>query len=137
MGTRSGDLDPGAVLYLVKELPTLSAAKDVLNEQAGLLGVSGISSDMQELLAKETGDHRAAEAIALFCYQARKFLGSLAAVLSGLDTLVFTGGIGENAPSFEAASAKAWSFSVFAWIRRLTALMLPSSRPKAVMCEYV
>ena len=110
MGTRSGDLDPGAVLYLVKELPTLSAAKDVLNEQAGLLGVSGISSDMQELLAKETGDHRAAEAIALFCYQARKFLGSLAAVLSGLDTLVFTGGIGENAPSIRSRICEGMEF---------------------------
>jgi acetate kinase len=110
MGTRSGDLDPGAVLYLVKERLTLSAAKDVLNEQAGLLGVSGISSDMQELLAKETDDPRAAEAIALFCYQARKFLGSLAAVLSGLDTLVFTGGIGENAPSIRSRICEGMEF---------------------------
>jgi acetate kinase len=99
--------------------------------------VSGISSDMQELLAKETGDHRAAEAIALFCYQARKFLGSLAAVLSGLDTLVFTGGIGENAASIRSRICEGMEFSVFAWIRCLTAIMLPSSRPKAVMFEYV
>jgi acetate kinase len=110
MGTRSGDLDPGAVLYLVKKGSTLSAARDVLNEQAGLLGVSGISSDMQELLGKEADDPRAAEAIALFCYQARKFLGALAAVLSGLDTLVFTAGIGENAPSIRSRICEGMEF---------------------------
>lgn len=99
MGTRSGDLDPGAVFHVVKKGSSLAAARDVLNEQAGLLGVSGISSDMQDLLAKETVDYRAAEAIELFCYQAKKFLGSLVAVLGGLDTLVFTAGIGEHAPS--------------------------------------
>ena len=65
---------------------------------------------MQELLAKETGDHRAAEAIALFCYQARKFLGALAAVLSGLETLVFTGGIGENAPSIRSRICEGLEF---------------------------
>jgi len=110
MGTRSGDLDPGAVLYLVKQGPTLSAAQDVLNQQAGLLGVSGLSSDMQELLGKEADDPRAAEAIALFCYQARKFLGALATVLSGLDTLVFTAGIGENAPSIRSRICEGMEF---------------------------
>jgi acetate kinase len=91
---------------------------------------------MQELLGKEA-DPRAAEAIALFCYQARKLLGSLAALLSGLDKLVFTAGIGDNAPPFEAASAKAWSFSALDWITRLTALMRQSSLPKAASCESV
>src|SRR5205814_921362 len=72
---------------------------DLINRQAGLLGVSGISSDMRDLLAKEAEDTRAADAVELFCYQAKKFLASLTAVLGGLDLLVFTAGIGENAPS--------------------------------------
>ena len=99
MGTRSGDLDPGAVFYVLSKGSSLDVAKEVLNEGAGLLGLSGISSDMQDLLGKETVDQHAADAIELFCYQARKFLGSLVAVLGGLDTLVFTAGIGQHAPS--------------------------------------
>ena len=99
MGTRSGDLDPGAVFYVLNKGSSLDAAKQVLNDRAGLLGLSGISSDMQDLLGKETVDQHAADAIELFCYQARKFLGSLVAVLGGLDTLVFTAGIGQHAPS--------------------------------------
>jgi acetate kinase len=98
MGTRSGDLDPGVLLYL---LQAKSMAPDAIgalvNRQAGLLGVSGTSGDMQELLEREPSDPAAAEAVALFCYQARKFLGALVAVLGGLETLVFTGGIGEHA----------------------------------------
>lgn len=98
MGTRSGDLDPGALLYLLQQQGLSPAAvNDVVNRQAGLLGVSGSSEDMRDLLAREAADPRAAEAVALFCYQARKFLGALVAVLGGLDTLVFTGGIGEHA----------------------------------------
>jgi acetate kinase len=100
MGTRPGDLDPGVLLYLLAERGMTPAALSVLvNRQAGLLGVSGISADMRDLLEKESADPRAAEAIALFCYQARKYLGALAAVLGGLDTLVFTAGIGEHAAS--------------------------------------
>ncbi len=97
MSTRSGDLDPGAILYLLQEqrLPP-EQVNYLVNHQAGLLGVSGISSDMRDLLAREPRESRAALAVALFCYQARKFLGALAAALGGLDTLVFTGGIGEN-----------------------------------------
>lgn len=98
MGTRCGDLDPGAVFYMIADGVSPSAAKRVLNEQAGLLGVSGISSNMEDLLDKEADDPHVAEAIALFCYQAKKFLGSLAAVLGGMDTLVFTAGIGANSP---------------------------------------
>jgi acetate kinase len=98
MGTRSGDLDPGVPLFLLEERgmsPT--EVSDLLNKQAGLLGVSGTSADMRNLLDREAYDVRAAAAVALFCYQAKKFLGALAAALGGLDALVFTGGIGEHA----------------------------------------
>ena len=74
----------------------------MVNHESGLLGVSGTSADMRELLARETDDVRAAEAIALFCYSARKAIGAGAAVLGGLDTLVFAGGVGENAPLVRA-----------------------------------
>jgi acetate kinase len=98
MGTRPGDLDPGVLLYLLQERGmSPSNLNWLLNHQSGLIGVSKTSSDMRDLLARESNDQRAAEAIALFCYTARKFLGALAAVLGGLDTLIFTGGIGENA----------------------------------------
>jgi acetate kinase len=100
MSTRTGDLDPGVLLFLLREKGlSVAQVEDVVNHQSGLLGVSGLSSDMQDLLAQETGNPQAAEAIALFCYQAKKFLGALAAALGGLDTLVFTAGIGENAPA--------------------------------------
>jgi acetate kinase len=103
MGTRSGDLDPGVLLYLLlskgQDARALSA---LVNKEAGLLGLSGTSGDMQDLL-RAGGDARAAEAISVFCYQAKKFLGGLVAALGGLDTLVFTGGIGEHAPAVRAA----------------------------------
>jgi len=70
----------------------------MVNHESGLLGVSGSSSDLRDLLAREKGDARAQEAVALFCYQAKKWIGAFAAALGGLDTLVFTAGIGENAP---------------------------------------
>jgi acetate kinase len=72
--------------------------QEMVNHESGLLGVSEISSDLRDLLARESDDVRAAEAVALFCYQAKKWIGSFAAALGGLDTLVFAGGIGENAP---------------------------------------
>jgi acetate kinase len=100
MSTRSGDLDPGVILYLLEEKGlTISQVKEIVNRKAGLLGVSGTSSDMKDLLEQENEDPRANLAIELFCYQAKKFLGALVAILGGLDTLVFTGGIGENAPA--------------------------------------
>jgi acetate kinase len=100
MSTRSGDLDPGVLLHLLQGKGlTPSQVNEMVNQKAGLLGVSGISSDMKDLLDKEEEKPHAAEAIDLFCYQAKKCLGALAAVLGGLDTLIFTGGIGENAPS--------------------------------------
>ena len=100
MSTRTGDLDPEVLLYLFREKSMdLPAVNRMVNKEGGLLGISGISAGMEDLLAREADNHRAAEAIELFCYQARKFLGALAAVLGGLDALIFTGGIGENAPS--------------------------------------
>jgi acetate kinase len=97
MGTRTGDLDPGAAWWILqKEGLTASQFSDLVNHQSGLLGVSGISSDMQELLARESSDVAAAEAVALFCYQVKKSIGAFSAALGGLDALVFTGGIGEK-----------------------------------------
>jgi len=99
MSTRSGDLDPGLAPYLSRtEQITAKQFYEMVNHESGLLGVSETSADMRDLLAKEADDVRAAEAVALFCYQAKKWLGSFAAALGGLDTIVFAGGIGENAP---------------------------------------
>jgi acetate kinase len=98
MSTRSGDLDPGVILYLLEEKGMRpSTLNDLLNQHAGLLGVSGTTSDMKDLLSQEAQNSHAADAVDLFCYQAKKYLGALAATLGGLDTLIFTGGIGENA----------------------------------------
>lgn len=103
MGTRVGDLDPGVLLYLLQSQGMTPVALNALvNRQAGLLGISGSSADMRDLLAREVADPRAADAVALFCYQAGKFLGALAAVLGGIETLVFTGGIGEHAAPVRA-----------------------------------
>ncbi len=97
MSTRSGDLDPGLVSYLSRtEGMTVEQFHAMVNQQSGLLGVSETSSDLRDLLASESHDPRAAEAVALFCYQAKKWIGSFSAALGGLDTLAFSGGIGEN-----------------------------------------
>jgi acetate kinase len=99
MSTRTGDLDPGLVYFLARtERMTAARFQRMVNHESGLLGVSGTSSDLRDLLAQEAGDVRSAEAVALFCYQAKKWLGAFAAALGGLDTLVFAGGVGENAP---------------------------------------
>jgi acetate kinase len=103
MSTRSGDLDPGLVWYLARtEKMSSKQFNEMVNFQSGLLGVSETSSDMRYLLDHETEDIRAAEAVALFCYQIKKWIGAFAAALSGLDTLVFAGGIGEKAPIVRA-----------------------------------
>jgi acetate kinase len=97
MGSRSGDVDPGLVSYLARtEHMSAAQFQDMINQASGLLGVSETSSDLRDLLAVEREDVRAAEAVALFCYQVRKWIGSFAAALGGLDALVFAGGIGEN-----------------------------------------
>jgi len=99
MSTRSGDLDPGLGWYLAHtEKMSVKQFNDMVNFQSGLLGISETSSDMRDLLKLEKQDVRAAEAIALFCYQVKKWIGSYAAALGGIETLVFAGGIGENAP---------------------------------------
>jgi acetate kinase len=99
MGKRSGDLDPGVLLYLLQEKGRSPSTVDYLvNERSGLMGVSGSSSDMRDLLGREARDPHAAQAVELFCYQARKFVGALATVLGGLDTLIFTAGVGANSP---------------------------------------
>jgi len=103
MSSRSGDLDPGLVSFMARnEQMTASQFDRMVNHESGLLGVSEISTDMRDLLAQEAVDVRAAEAVALFCYQAKKWIGSFAAALGGLDALVFAGGIGENAPRVRA-----------------------------------
>jgi acetate kinase len=103
MSTRVGDLDPGVIIYLLQEKEMSPAAVNhLINHQAGLLGISGISSDMQDLLAQEDTQADAILALKIFCYQARKFIGALATVLGGLDTFVFTAGIGENSATIRA-----------------------------------
>jgi acetate kinase len=98
MGTRSGDLDPGVVLYLLRAGGLdADALDDVLSRRSGLLGVSETSADMRDLLEHRSGDPRAADAVALFCHSVRKAIGALTATIGGLQTLVFSGGIGENA----------------------------------------
>lgn len=100
MATRSGSLDPGVLVHLMRtERMGADEIDDLVNRRSGLLGVSDSSADMAELLAREESDPRAADAVSLFCYQVKKAVGALAAVLGGLDTLVFSGGIGENAPA--------------------------------------
>jgi acetate kinase len=97
MGSRPGDLDPGAAWFMIqKEKLSAEQFNDLINHRSGLLGVSETSSDIQDLLKNEQTDKRAAEAVELFCYQVRKWIGAFSAVLGGLDTLVFSGGIGEN-----------------------------------------
>jgi acetate kinase len=103
MSTRTGDLDPGVAWHLLQS-EDLSPRQfnQLVNHESGLLGVSETSSDMRDLIAREASDVRAAEAIELFCYQAKKWIGAYAAALGGLDTLVFAGGIGENLPVIRA-----------------------------------
>jgi acetate kinase len=103
MSTRTGDLDPGVVSFLARtEGMTPTDFHRMVNEESGLLGVSELSSDMRDLLAREAADVRAAEAVALFCYQAKKWVGAFTAALEGLDTLVFSAGIGERSAPIRA-----------------------------------
>jgi acetate kinase len=111
MSSRSGDVDPGLSWYLARnEQVTAKQFHHMVNHESGLLGISETSADMQELLANETKDVRAAEAVALFSYQAKKWIGAYAAALGGLETLVFAGGIGENAPPVRARICEGLSF---------------------------
>jgi acetate kinase len=99
MSTRPGDLDPGLLWYWMREENlTPNQFNNLINHESGLLGISETSSDMRDLIKRQASDVRAAEAVELFCYYTRKWIGAFAAVLGGLDTLVFAGGIGENCP---------------------------------------
>jgi acetate kinase len=108
MGTRSGDLDPGLVSYLMRhEIKDVAQLETMLNEQCGLLGVSGRTHDMRELLEAETaGDERARLAIDMFCYRIRKYIGAYLAVLGGADAILFGGGIGENSADVRRRSCE-------------------------------
>ncbi len=111
MSTRSGDLDPGLAWYLARtEQVTAKQFHHMVNHESGLLGVSETSSDMRELLLRERQDVRAAEAVALYCYQAKKWICALTGALEGLDTLVFAGGIGENSPEVRARICRGLGF---------------------------
>ena len=111
MSTRSGDLDPGIFPYLARlEGMDGNRFNDMVNHQSGLLGISETSSDMRDLLSAEAKDPRAAEAVALFCYQAGKWIGGFAAALGGLDTLVYAGGVGEKSPPVRARICECLGF---------------------------
>lgn len=110
MGTRSGDLDPSVLLYLLRRGWTAEQLEMLLDRQSGLVGVSGLTGDMRRLLEKRDADARAAQAVQMFCYQAGKFIGAYAAVLNGLDTLVFTAGIGERAAEVRAEICRGLGF---------------------------
>lgn len=111
MGTRPGDLDPGVAWHLMQaEKLTPGEFNRLIHHESGLIGISGTSSDMRDLLKHEAGDIRAAEAVAVFCYHVKKWIGACAAALGGLDTLVFSGGIGENAPVVRARICEGLEF---------------------------
>ncbi|MFS8085010.1 MAG: acetate/propionate family kinase [Acidobacteriota bacterium] len=103
MGTRCGDIDPGVLIYLLeRKKMTPREVNALLDGRSGLLGISGSSQDMRDLLSSEATDPRAADAIALFCYRAKKYLGALASAMGGVDSLIFTGGMGEQAAVIRA-----------------------------------
>ena len=111
MSTRSGDIDPGLIRFFGRnERMTAEELHQMLNNQSGLLGVSETSSDVRDLLARESVDERAADALALFCYQTKKLIGAFAAALGGLDTLVFSGGIGEHSAVIRARICQGLGF---------------------------
>jgi acetate kinase len=99
MGTRSGDIDPGVILYLIEGLNLKpSEVSDILNKKSGLLGISGVSNDFRNLLPLYNKDERVTLSIDMFCYRLKKYIGSYMAVLGNVDAITFTGGIGENVP---------------------------------------
>jgi acetate kinase len=111
MGTRPGDLDPGLLVYLMREEQmTADQLDDFVNQQCGLIGVSETTSDMRDLIARRNSDSRAADAVEMFCYQAKKYIGAYAAMLGGLDSLVFSGGIGEHASEIRAKICEGLEF---------------------------
>jgi acetate kinase len=111
MATRTGDLDPALAAYLVrnKEM-TFEEFHDMINRSAGMFGVSETTGDMRDLLEREASDPRAADAVAMFCYEVKKRIGSYASAMGGIDTLIFSGGIGEHAPQVRERACQGLSF---------------------------
>src|SRR6266536_292175 len=111
MSGRSGDIDPGLVAYFARtEGMTAEQFNEMVNTKSGLLGISETSSDVRDLLEREKNDVRAAEALAIFCYRVKQAIGAFAAALGGLDTVVFTGGIGEHAAEIRARAVEGLDF---------------------------
>ena len=112
MGTRGGDLDPGVTLFMLRQLGLSTADVDrILNEESGLLGISGVSNDMRDVLAgAAAGDERCRLALDLYSYRIKKYVGALAAAMGGLDVLAFTAGVGENSPAIRAAVCEGLGF---------------------------
>ncbi|MDB5299350.1 MAG: acetate kinase [Phycisphaerales bacterium] len=111
MGTRPGDLDPGLLIYLMREQNlTPEQMDEFLSKRCGLIGLSETSADMRDLIARRDTDRRAAEAVEVFCYQAKKWIGAYAAVMGGLDAVVFSGGIGEHSPEVRAETCAGLEF---------------------------
>ena len=112
MGTRGGDMDPAILVYLAKELHAKAEEiDDIINKKSGLLGVTGVSSDMRDVeQAAKEGNKRAELALAIFCYRIKKYIGAYSASMGGLDAIVFTGGIGENSPEVRARVCRGMEF---------------------------
>jgi acetate kinase len=111
MGTRTGEIDPGVLLHLLRNGSSLSDLDTMLNKQSGLLGLSGVSNDMRDVRgAASSGNAQAKEALEVFCYRITKIIGSYAAAMGGLDAIVFTGGIGENDAQTRAESLTGLEF---------------------------
>ncbi|NTW82735.1 MAG: acetate/propionate family kinase [Chlorobiaceae bacterium] len=111
MSTRTGDLDPGVILFLLlRDRMSPGEIKEMVNLRSGLLGISGISDDMQVLLAKASENLKAREAVEMFCYRAKQCVGSYAAAMGGIDTIVFSGGIGANSPEIRARICEGLDF---------------------------
>ncbi len=111
MGTRSGDLDPAILIYLAKVLGASPDEIDnIINKKSGLLGVSGVSSDMRDIEQAAESKPRAKLSFAIFCYRIKKYIGAYAAAMGGLDAVVFTGGIGENSASVRATVCENMEF---------------------------
>jgi acetate kinase len=133
MSSRTGDLDPGLAYFLARtEGMTPARFQRMVNRESGLLGVSGTSPDLRDLLARKARDPRAAVAVELFCYQVKKWIGSFAAALGGLDTLVFSAGIGENSPVVRQRICDGLEFLGVRLDRRRNAGNLPLISPDSL-----
>jgi len=112
MGTRCGDMDPAVILHIMgREELSLHEANTLLNKHSGLIGISGVSSDMREILSASNDSHTNAKlALEIYCYRLKKYIGSYIAAMNGLDNLVFTGGVGENSPDVRALTCQGMEY---------------------------